>query len=87
MRSFWNKWRAVIFQGLNRSTKWRHEHRDFCKGDVVLLKSETAVAATYCLALIECAYPSLSDNKVRKVLVKYKNQGEGRFRFSEQPSN
>ena len=54
---------------------------------MVLLKSETAAAATYRLALIECAYPSLSDNKVRKVLVKYKNQGEGGFRFSERPSN
>ena len=53
----------------------------------MLLKSETAAAATYRLALIECAYPSLSDNKVRKVLVKYKNQGEGGFRFSERPSN
>ena len=29
----------------------------------------------------------MSDNKVRKVLVKYKNQGEGGFRFSERPSN
>ena len=75
--SFWKKWRVVVFQGLDRSAKWRHEQRDFCKGDVVLLKSETAAAATYRLALIECAYPSLSDNKVRKVLVKYKNQGEG----------
>ena len=53
----------------------------------MLLKSETAVAATYCLALIECAYPSLSDNKVRKVHVKYKNQEEGGFRFSERPSD
>ena len=76
-QSFWRKWRAVVFQGLDRSAKWRHEQRDFRKGDVVLLKSETAATATYRLALIECAYPSLSDNKVRKVLVKYKNQGEG----------
>ena len=38
-RSFWNKWRAVVFQGLDLSAKWRHEQRDFCKGDVVLLKS------------------------------------------------
>ena len=86
-RSFWRKWRVVVFQVLDRSAKWRHEQRDFRKGDVVLLKSETAAAATYRLALIECAYSSLSDNKVRKVLVKYKNQVEGGFRFSERPSN
>ena len=86
-QSFWNKWQAVIFQGLDRSAKWRHEQQDFRKGDVVLLKSETAAAATYRLALIDCAYPSLSDNKVRKVHVKYKNQEEGGFRFSERPSD
>ena len=76
-RSFWKKWRAVVFQGLDRSAKWKHEQRDFCKGDVVLLKSETAATATYRLALIKCAYPSLSDNKVRKVLVKYKKPRGG----------
>ena len=86
-QSFWNKWQAVIFQGLDRSAKWRHEQQDFRKGDVVLLKSETAAAATYRIALIDCAYPSLSDNKVRKVHVKYKNQEEGGFRFSERPSD
>ena len=44
----------------------------------MLLKSETEAAATYCLALIDCAYPSLSDNKVRKVLVKYSTKIKGR---------
>ena len=77
-RSFWRKWRAVVFQGLDWSAKWRHEQRDFRKGDVVLIKSETAAAATYRLALIECAYPSLSDNKVRKVFCKIqKSRGRG----------
>ena len=52
-RSFWRKWRVVVFQGLDRSAKWRHEQRDFCKGDVVLLKSETAATATYRLAFLE----------------------------------
>ena len=44
----------------------------------MLLKSETEAAATYRLALIDCAYPSLSDNKVRKVLVKYSTKIKGR---------
>ena len=46
--------------------------RDFQQGDIVLLKQETAAAATYRLGLIGEVYPSLSDGKVRRVLVKYK---------------
>ena len=42
---------------------------------------------THCIALIEFAYLSLSNNWVRKVPVQYKKQGEGVFRFFEHPSN
>ena len=42
---------------------------------------------THCIALIEFAYLSLSNNWVRKVPVQYKKQGEGGFRFFEHPSN
>jgi Family of unknown function (DUF5641) len=45
-REFWHKWRAIVFQGLDRSYKWRQRHRDSQVGDVVLLKDETAAGNT-----------------------------------------
>ena len=85
-RSFWNKWRAVVYQGLDRSYKWRHDVRDFQKGDVVNLKNETNTSATYKLGLVDSAIPSLVDTKVRWVIVKYKNKGEKGYRISERPT-
>ena len=84
---FWNKFKSLVYQGLDRSHKWRHEIRDFQKGDVVLLKQETAASATFHLGLVHDVFPSLSDNKVRRVLVKYKNPGEQGFRYSERHAN
>ena len=84
---FWNKFKSLVYQGLDRSQKWRHEIRDFQKGDVVLLKQETSTSATFRLGLVHNVYPSLSDNKVRRVLVKYKNPGEQGFRYSERHAN
>ena len=61
--------------------------RDFQQGDIVLLKQETAPAASYRLGLVGEVYPSLSDGKVRLVLVKYKNPGEKGYRVSERHAN
>ena len=84
---FWNKFRAMIFQGLDRSHKWRSDMRDFQQGDIVLLKQETTAAASYRLGLVGEVYPSLSDGKVRRVLVKDKNPGEKGYRVSERHAN
>ena len=51
-RNFWNKWRAVVFQRLDQSYKWRQEHHDLCVGDVVLLKDETAASSSYRIARV-----------------------------------
>ena len=51
------------------------------------VRLEEPMITTHCIALIESAYLSLSNNWVRKVPVKYKKQGEGGFRFFEHPSN
>ena len=60
-KQFWNRFRAIIFQGIDRSHKWRSDMRDFQQGDIVLLKQETAAAATYRLVLVGEVYPSLSE--------------------------
>ena len=61
--------------------------RDFQQGDIVLLKQETAGTTAYHLGLVGEVYPSLSDGKVRQVLVKYKNLGEKSYRVSERHAN
>ena len=61
--------------------------KDFQQGDIVLLKQETPAAATYRLGLVGEVYPSLSDGKVRRVLVKYKNPGEKGYWVSEWHAN
>ena len=61
--------------------------RDFQQGDIVLLKQETAAAASYRLGLVGEVYPSLSDGRVRRVLVKYKNPREKGYRVSERHAN
>jgi Family of unknown function (DUF5641) len=45
-REFWNKWKAIVFQGLDKSYRWRQNQRDSQVGDVVLLKDETAAGST-----------------------------------------
>ena len=73
---YWNKFKAMVFQGLDRSHKWRSDMRDFQQGDIVLLKQETTATAIYRLGLV-------GDSKVRRVLVKYKKG----YRVSERHAN
>jgi Family of unknown function (DUF5641) len=84
-REFWHKWRAIVFQGLDRSYKWRQSHRDSQVGDVVLLKDETAAGNTYKLASVTKVFRDDKDGRVRKVLVAYKNVTEKVFRVSTRP--
>ena len=51
------------------------------------VKQETAAADSYRFGLVGEVYPSLSDGKVRRVLVKYKNPGEKSYRVSERHAN
>jgi Family of unknown function (DUF5641) len=84
-REFWHKWRAIVFQGLDRSYKWRQSHRDSQVGDVVLLKDETAAGNTYKLARVIEVFRDEKDGRVRKVSVAYKNVTEKVFRVSTRP--
>lgn len=84
-RSFWNKWRAVVFQGRDRSYRWRTHCRDLRVGDVVLLKDESATTRSYRLGRVTKVFRSEADNFVRSVLVAYKNPGQKKFRLTERP--
>jgi Family of unknown function (DUF5641) len=84
-REFWNKWKAIVFQGLDKSYRWRQNQRDSQVGDVVLLKDETVAACTYKLARVIEVIPDERDGKIRKVIVAYKNFNERVFRQSTRP--
>jgi hypothetical protein len=84
-REFWHKWRAIVFQGLDRSYKWRQDQRDSQVGDVVLLKDETAAGDTYKLARVVEVFRNTQDARVREVTVAYKNFNEKSFRTSTRP--
>jgi hypothetical protein len=84
-REFWNKWKAIVFQGLDKSYRWRQNQRDSLVGDVVLLKDETATTCTYKLARVSEVIPDEREGKIRKVVVAYKNFNERVFRQSTRP--
>jgi hypothetical protein len=84
-KEFWHKWRAIVFQGLDRSYKWRQGQRDSQVGDVVLLKDETAASNTYKLARVVEVFRNLQDGRVREVTVAYKNFNKKSFRTSTRP--
>jgi hypothetical protein len=84
-KEFWHKWRAIVFQGLDRSYKWRQTQRDSQVGDVVLLKDETAAGDTYKLARVVEVFRNMQGGRVREVTVAYKNFNEKSFRTSTRP--
>jgi hypothetical protein len=84
-KEFLHKWRAIVFQGLDRSYKWRQGQRDSQVGDVVLLKDETAAGNTSKLARVVEVFWNLQDGRVRQVTVAYKNFKEKGFRTSTRP--
>jgi hypothetical protein len=84
-KEFWHKWHAIVFQGLDRSYKWRQGQRDSQVGDVVLLKDETAAGNTYKLARVVEVFRNLQDGRVRQVTVAYNNFNEKGFRTSMRP--
>ena len=84
-QEFWNKWRAIVFQGLDKSYRWLKERRTMKVGDVVLLKEETAASTSYKIARVVEVFTSRQDELVRKVAVAYKNPGEANFRKSIRP--
>jgi Family of unknown function (DUF5641) len=67
-REFWNKWKAIVFQGLDKSYRWRQNQRDSQVGDVVLLKDETAATCTYKLARVVEVIPDERDGKIGRSL-------------------
>jgi hypothetical protein len=72
-KEFWNKWKLIVLQGLDKSYRWIQGQRESRVGDVVLLKDETAASSTFKLAWIVEVIPDTKDNKIRKGTVSYKN--------------
>ena len=87
-QQFWKKWFAQVFSHLVPCQKWRTEHRDVKKGDVVLLREDNVVQDSYKLARVKQTLPGV-DGRVRRVILEYKNVKSGvpidqmRFRETE----
>ena len=70
--SFWKKWNSCYFHSLLERPKWHHEKRNMSVGDIVLIQDNNARRSQWKMGLISEANPD-SDDKVRRVRVKYIN--------------
>ena len=75
--SFWRKWTRDYFPSLIVQAKWHTDRRNLKIGDVVLMKDDKAIRGHWRMAKVSEVTPS-SDGKVRRVIVSYKSQPEGK---------
>ena len=70
--AFWKKWVELVFPGLVVRPKWHTERRRVSVGDVVIVKEEDALRATWKIARVVAVKDS-KDGRVRTVLITYRN--------------
>lgn len=91
MKDWWTKWRKQVFSALIPSYRWQYKFRQARVGDVVLMNNSSDLKGQYKLGIIDQILPSLEDQIVRKVVVKYKNAEHNtdlkntKYKFSERP--
>ena len=66
---FWDRYRKEYLQSLQTRNKWTHPKRNFCVGDVVLMKDSAASRQQWPMAKVVKVFPS-SDGLVRSVELK-----------------
>ena len=71
--NFWKKWIQNYFHTLIIRQKWHTAVRNLQKGDIVLVQDSNTVRGHWRLAQVSDVLPS-SDDKVRDVLLRYKQQ-------------
>lgn len=72
---FWTRWRKEYLTTLQSRQKWTQHQRNLSVGDVVLLKDSSAHRCDWKLAVVEQVFPSVSDQKVRKVQLRVNKDG------------
>ena len=66
---FWNRWRKEYLQSLQKRSKWTEKKRNFCVGDVVLLKDSENVRNNWPMGVVSKVFTG-EDGLVRTVEVK-----------------
>ena len=75
--NFWKKWMRDFFHTLIIRQKWHTTVRNLEVGDIVLVQDSNMIRGKWKLAQISKVLPS-SDNIVRDVIVRYKQQRDGK---------
>ena len=74
---FWRKWTKYYFPSLLVRKRWHTQSRNLCVGDVVLMQPDSNdYRGVWKLAQVSKADTG-SDNMVRNVVIRYKQQGPG----------
>ena len=81
---WWKFWYKSVLPSLVPSYKWMQKHRNVKVGDVCLIKYAGLKRGTYRLGRVKSTEAG-KDNKVRRVTLVYKNEGEKVFREVERP--
>ena len=68
--SFWKKWNSKYFPSLLVQKKWHHEKRNLSIGDIVAIQDSN-------LRVVK-VFPGI-DDKVRRIVVEYKNKNSDTF--------
>ncbi|KAK3082658.1 hypothetical protein FSP39_001646 [Pinctada imbricata] len=63
---FWKRWKNEFLSQLQLRKKWQDDNRDFCEGDIVLLRDKTLHRSEWPMGIITRVMPS-KDSRVRKV--------------------
>lgn len=73
VNTFWRRWNSNYFPSLTLRQIWHKSHRNVKIGDVVLIQDFNLVRGNWKLGKVSNVYP-VTDGKVRRVDVQYKNQ-------------
>ena len=75
--NFWKKWMRDFFHTLIIRQKWHTTIRNLQIGDIVLIQDSNMIRGKWKMGQVSAILPS-SDDRVRDVMVRYKQQREGK---------
>ena len=70
---FWSRFKSEYLQQLQPRSKWKREHRNFCIGDIIMLKDELTPRCDWSLCKVVEVYHG-TDGKVRSVKLQIGNR-------------
>ena len=71
---FWTRWKDQYLQSLQNRRKWQDPKRNFCSGDVVLVRDKQSARNNWPVGIVQETYAG-HDGLVRKVNVRVVNDG------------